>query len=106
MGLTGARLGFAYLLLTDIVPMTHISFVSMWFSGSIALVILAIAAYFYWIPYWRVFLSVIIVLTLLLTLAGACLLVESPLHSLLKGDSSKANVSIQYIKEFNRLGSR
>ena len=106
LGLTGGRLGFSYLFLTDIVPMTHISFVSMWFSGSIAVAILGIAAYFFWIPYWRSFLIVIICLGVMLTIAGAWLLVDSPLHCLLSGDSSKANECICRIKQFNRLGSR
>ena len=40
LGLTGGRQAFSYLYLTDIVPMTHISFISMWFSGSIAVAVL------------------------------------------------------------------
>ena len=41
LGFTGGRQAFSYLLLTDIVPMTHISFVSMFLTGSLALVVLA-----------------------------------------------------------------
>ena len=40
LGLTGGRQAFSYLYLTDIVPMTHISFISMWFSGSIAVAVI------------------------------------------------------------------
>ena len=40
LGLTGGRQAFSYLYLTDIVPMTHISFISMWFSGSIAIAVI------------------------------------------------------------------
>ena len=104
LGLTGGRQAFAYLYLTDIVPMTHISFVSMWFSGSLAIGVLVQCAYFFWIPYWRYYLIFNICFGLLLTFFGACLLVESPMYYLLKGDLLKASESLEFIKKFNNLG--
>ena len=94
MGLTGGRQAFAYLYLTDVVPMTHISFVSMWFSGSIALGVLFQCAYFFWVPYWRYFLIFNICIGLLVTLLGVCFLVESPMYLLINGKVVEASESL------------
>jgi len=106
MGLTGGRQTFAYLYLTDIVPMTHISFVSMWFSSSSALAILAQCAYFFFFPHWKYLLLFNAVFGLFVAVAGSCILVESPMFHLLKGDSSKAARSLEHIKRLNNLVSR
>ena len=76
----------------------------MWFSGSLAIGVLIQCAYFFWIPHWRYFLIANIAYGLLVTLFGACLLVESPMHYLLKDNVLKAQESIDYIKKFNKLG--
>ena len=84
--------------------MTHISFVSMWFSGSCALAVFAQCVYFFWLPYWRNFLIFNICYGIGITLLGACILAESPMHNLLKSDVEKASQSLEYIKKFNRMG--
>lgn len=81
--------------------MTHISFVSMWFSGSIALGVLVQCIYFFWVPHWRYFLIFNISYGLLVVLLGACILIESPMFLLLKGDQMKASESLEYIKTLN-----
>ena len=90
LGLTGSRQAFAYLFLTDIVPMTHISFVSMWFSGSLALAVLAQCAYFFFIPHWKYFLIFNIGVGVIITFAGSYLLVESPMQLLIQGKTMQA----------------
>ena len=105
LGLTGGRQACSYLFLTDIVPMTHISFVSMWFSGSLALAVLVQTAYFFFIPHWKYFLIFNIGVGVIITFAGSYLLVESPMHLLIHGNTLKANKSIERIKKFNNLGT-
>ena len=85
LGLTGGRQAFSYLYLTDIVPMTHISFISMWFSGSIAIAVLVQCTYFYFWPHFKYFLIFNIVLGFIVTALGSCVLVESPMQMLLRG---------------------
>ena len=85
--------------------MTHISFVSMWFSGSLALGVLFQCALFFWIPYWRYFLIFNVCVGLLVTLMGICLLVESPMYLLIIGEVIKASESLEHIKKFNNQGS-
>ena len=70
--------------------MTHISFVSMWFSGSLALAVLAQCAYFYFIPYTVYFLIFNAVFGLIVAVAGASLLVESPMQNLIRGNFMEA----------------
>ena len=76
----------------------------MWFSGSVAFGVLVQCAYFFWIPHWRYFLIFNIAFGLLITLFGACLLVESPMYDTLKGNLLKASESLEFIKKFNNLG--
>ena len=106
LGLTGGRQAYMYLYLTDIVPMTHISFVSMWFCGSIALAVLVQDTYFYFYPHYKYFLLFQIGFGVLISLAGSCILVESPMQLLLNGDSTKATRSLEYIRNKNNLRSR
>ena len=105
LGLTGGRQAFSYLYLTDFVPMTHISFVSMWFSGSLALAVLFQTAYFFFIPHWKYFIILNIGVGLIITFAGSFLLVESPMHLLTKGNFMEASNSLEKVKRFNNLGS-
>ena len=83
--------------------MTHYSFISMWFTGSLALAVLTQCAYFFWLPYWKYFLIFNISLGLLVTLIGSLVLVGSPMQFLIKGDTCKAAKSIEWIKRFNGL---
>ena len=106
LGLTGGRQAFSYLFMTDIVPMTHISFVSMWFSGSLALAVLAQCCYFLFYPHWKIFLIFNISFGAIVALSGILLLSESPMHNLLLNKSAEATQSLDRIKKFNGLGSR
>ena len=81
--------------------MTHISFVSMWFCGSLALAVLVQDTYFYFYPHYKYFLLFQIVYGLLIGIVGSCVLVESPMHLLLNGDSTKASRSLDHIKKKN-----
>lgn len=78
LGATGSRLAFSYLYLTAMVPDTHISFVSMWFMGSMALSILVTDLFFYFFPHWVYYVVITTSLGLVLAGASAILLVESP----------------------------
>ena len=86
--------------------MTHISFVSMWFTGSLALVGLSQTLYFYFVYRWRYFIIFNVGFGLLVCLLGVCILVESPMHLLFKGDLMQAVRSLERIKKFNGLGTR
>ena len=90
LGLTGSRQAFSYLYLTNLVPITHISFLSMWFRGSLGLVILVQGAYFYWLPYWKYFIIFNICLGILVTSIGSFFLIESPMHLLIRGKQLEA----------------
>ena len=105
LGLTGGRQAFAYLLLTDIVPMTHTSFVSMWYRGSLAIVVMVQCAFFYWWPHWQYFVAGNAGFGILITILASFLLVESPMHLLVKGDPTLASESLERIKRFNKLGN-
>lgn len=104
LGLTGGRQAFSYLLLTDIVPMTHISFVSMWFSGSLALVVLFQCAFFFFWPHWQYFVAGNVVFGIFITIVAFFMLLESPMHLLIKGNSTQATKNLEWIKKFNKLG--
>ena len=105
LGLTGGRQAFSYLYLTDIVPMTHISFISMWFSGSIAIAIIVQCTYFYFWPHWKYFLIFNIVWGFFITALGSCILVESPMQMLLRGKVQAAQRTLDYIKKFNGMNT-
>lgn len=86
LGVTGSRQAFSYLYLTSFVPDTHISFVSMWSSGSMALSILVTDLFFYFWPHWEYYILMTSCLGLVLAGFGACLLVESPIQLLIRND--------------------
>ena len=77
----------------------------MWFSGSLALAVLVQTTYFFFIPHWKYFLIFNIGVGVIITFAGSYLLVESPMHLLIHGNTLKANKSIERIKKFNNLGT-
>ena len=62
----------------------------MWFSGSLALAVLAQCGYFYFIPYTVYFLIFNAVFGLIVAVAGASLLVESPMQLLIRGNFMEA----------------
>lgn len=70
LGATGSRTAFSYLYLTQLIPETHVSFVSLWLIGSLGLSILFTDAYFFFYPqqiYYQVFV----------TMLGLCITVGS-----------------------------
>ena len=85
--------------------MTHISFVSMWFCGSIALAVLVQCAYFFFLPYCKYFLIFNVGVGVIIVCAASYLLVESPMHMLIRGNTMQATRSIEHIKKFNNLGT-
>ena len=77
--------------------MTHISFVSMWFCGSLALVVLVQSVIFYFLPYWRYYMLFNVLLGVLIAVVGYFFLVESPMYLLLNGHLMEAGQSLQKI---------
>lgn len=84
--------------------MTHTSFVSMWFSASLALGVFACDVFFFFSPEWKQFVIFISAFGALLALCGAFLLVESPIKLLTDGEQLRATSSLEYVKKFNRRG--
>jgi len=87
--------------MADFVPLTHSSFVAMWFSASLPASILAISGYFFFAPNWLYFLIAMAGLCFLSAIAGAFILVESPMQLILSGETSEAAESFRQIKKFN-----
>ena len=105
LGLTGGRQAFAFEYISDMVPISHCSFVAMWFSASFAAVTLAMSSYFFYAPNSFYLLITLASLCILNAIVGACILNESPMQLLTDGNSSGAAESLRQIKKFNKLGN-
>ena len=65
--------------MTDAVPITHVSFVAMWYSASMAASVLAMSSWFYFAPTYQYFLITLAAMSMLITIVGSFVLVESPM---------------------------
>ena len=71
--------------MVDVVPITHVSFVSMWYYASMAVSVLAMSCLFYFAPSCWYFLISLAAMSMLITIIGGFTLVESPMQLLLAG---------------------
>ena len=85
-GLSGARCAFSYTFLAQLVPESHISFVSMLYTGCDTLTILVQSIYFWKIShYYEHYMIYLIVMSGVVVLLGSLFLVEPPISLLLSG---------------------
>ena len=85
-GVSGSRCAFSYTYLAQLVPESHISFVSMLYTGCDTLTILVQSIYFWQVShYYEHYMIYLIVMSGLVVLLGAIFLVEPPISLLLRG---------------------
>ena len=101
LGLTGARQPLSYFYISSLVPITHISFVSLWINGSLPIFAALTSTYFLFYPHWKYLIVAMTILGLALGAVQAYFLVECPILLVIKGDQMGATKSVEVFRKLN-----
>ena len=104
-GLAGSQSAFSYTYIAQLVPESHLSFVSMLYCG-LNFSNLGFQGIYFWkiSAYYEHYMLFLIVASGLVFALGAFFLIEPPIALSLNGELGKAHNNIRYIQTFNRVG--